>query len=242
MRTQGAALPDRIQRQRTKGWRMPEGAVYVGRPTIYGNPFHLNTPHALMRMPGAADRNAEAEYEGRISAHGARHDYFHPGGEVTRCTVRYMTPAESVEHYRRLLTGDLTPAMRSAGHRPGLRGHNRGRGAYRVTEADVVRDLRGRDLACWCPLDQPCHADVLLSIANADVEFNALHEVGAPVRYWPGVREGDGIESVTRSEAWLMGGHSPVVMIEGYPGGIALSHVEVQLETMLDTPKGTDDD
>ncbi len=27
--------------------------------------------------------------------------------------------------------------------------------------------LRGRDLACWCPLDQPCHADVLLDLANA---------------------------------------------------------------------------
>lgn len=26
--------------------------------------------------------------------------------------------------------------------------------------------LRGRDLACWCPLGQPCHADVLLEIAN----------------------------------------------------------------------------
>lgn len=26
--------------------------------------------------------------------------------------------------------------------------------------------LRGRNLACWCPLDQPCHADVLLEIAN----------------------------------------------------------------------------
>jgi hypothetical protein len=26
--------------------------------------------------------------------------------------------------------------------------------------------LRGRDLACWCPLDQPCHADVLLELAN----------------------------------------------------------------------------
>lgn len=26
--------------------------------------------------------------------------------------------------------------------------------------------LRGRDLACWCPLDQPCHADVLLDLAN----------------------------------------------------------------------------
>jgi hypothetical protein len=27
-------------------------------------------------------------------------------------------------------------------------------------------DLRGKDLACWCPLGQPCHADVLLKIAN----------------------------------------------------------------------------
>jgi len=26
--------------------------------------------------------------------------------------------------------------------------------------------LRGKDLACWCPLDQPCHADVLLELAN----------------------------------------------------------------------------
>ncbi len=27
--------------------------------------------------------------------------------------------------------------------------------------------LRGKNLACWCRLDQPCHADVLLEIANA---------------------------------------------------------------------------
>lgn len=26
--------------------------------------------------------------------------------------------------------------------------------------------LRGKNLACWCPLDKPCHADVLLEIAN----------------------------------------------------------------------------
>ena len=31
----------------------------------------------------------------------------------------------------------------------------------------VVRaELRGKNLACWCPLDQPCHADVLLEMAN----------------------------------------------------------------------------
>lgn len=28
------------------------------------------------------------------------------------------------------------------------------------------RNLAGRDLACWCPLDHPCHADVLLELAN----------------------------------------------------------------------------
>lgn len=27
--------------------------------------------------------------------------------------------------------------------------------------------LRGKNLACWCALDQPCHADALLEIANA---------------------------------------------------------------------------
>lgn len=34
-------MPQRIQRKRTKGWRMPEGAIYVGRPTVYGNPFEV---------------------------------------------------------------------------------------------------------------------------------------------------------------------------------------------------------
>lgn len=30
----------------------------------------------------------------------------------------------------------------------------------------IRAELRGKNLACWCPLDQPCHADVLLRIAN----------------------------------------------------------------------------
>jgi hypothetical protein len=36
------------------------------------------------------------------------------------------------------------------------------------TLAEIRRELRGRDLACWCPLDQPCHADVLLEIVNSE--------------------------------------------------------------------------
>jgi len=31
-----------------------------------------------------------------------------------------------------------------------------------------VDDLAGKNLACWCALDQPCHADVLLELANGD--------------------------------------------------------------------------
>lgn len=31
--------PKRIQRRRTKGWRMPPNTIYVGRGSIWGNPF-----------------------------------------------------------------------------------------------------------------------------------------------------------------------------------------------------------
>lgn len=32
--------------------------------------------------------------------------------------------------------------------------------------ARARQKLRGKHLACWCPLDAPCHADVLLEVAN----------------------------------------------------------------------------
>lgn len=39
---------------------------------------------------------------------------------------------------------------------------------------DVIRtELRGKDLACWCPVDARCHADTLLALAN-DVERTVL--------------------------------------------------------------------
>jgi hypothetical protein len=39
------------------------------------------------------------------------------------------------------------------------------RGDY-PTDDEIRAQLGARDLACWCPLDGPCHADVLLDIAN----------------------------------------------------------------------------
>lgn len=44
--------------------------------------------------------------------------------------------------------------------------------AYRSIErsekrlAEIRRELGGKNLSCWCDLDQPCHVDVLLEIAN----------------------------------------------------------------------------
>lgn len=51
---------------------------------------------------------------------------------------------------------------------------------FRRDVLDMLRDdpgrttlwlapLRGKSLACWCPLDAPCHADVLLELANQEV-------------------------------------------------------------------------
>lgn len=52
-------MPKRIQRKRTKGWRMPKGAVYVGRPSKWGNPLRVGVD-----VPSAYD--AREKYRFRI--------------------------------------------------------------------------------------------------------------------------------------------------------------------------------
>lgn len=37
---------------------------------------------------------------------------------------------------------------------------------HRAIYQEDIRELRGKNLMCFCPLDQPCHADVLLELAN----------------------------------------------------------------------------
>lgn len=78
--------PLRVQRKRTKGYRMPSGVVYVGRPTKWGNPYG------------------------------------------------------TVEEYRIHVLSYF--------------------------KEEIREELAGKQLACWCSLDKPCHADVLCEIAN----------------------------------------------------------------------------
>jgi hypothetical protein len=37
------SAPQRIQRKRTPGWRMPENAIYIGRPSPWGNPYRIGS-------------------------------------------------------------------------------------------------------------------------------------------------------------------------------------------------------
>jgi hypothetical protein len=67
----------------------------------------------------------------------------------------------------------LTGAMRTCpmlGIRP-VRTNLRG---LRKVMLQQLPDLRGKNLACWCRLDQPCHADVLLELANAPLRCEAV--------------------------------------------------------------------
>lgn len=65
-------------------------------------------------------------------------------------------------------SGDVMPANESLGF---YREHllQRGLVFHRrtvVTPEMVQRELRGKNLACWCKPGAPCHADVLLELAN----------------------------------------------------------------------------
>lgn len=133
-----ADRPTRIQRQRTKGWRAPEGAVYVGRGTRWGNPYKLGT--TLVRYP--ATNGDRWELEGRLSkTPGEMHHFRHPDGTVTWHQVEPASIDQVLELYRRWLT--LRPEL--------------------IEQARMA--LPGRALMCWCP-PGPCHADILLAIAN----------------------------------------------------------------------------
>lgn len=156
-------MPERIQLRRTRGWRKPAGAVVVARPSRWGNPFRLGGESGtLVRYgPRHLKRFGRAwDFEGRCSAHGSRHDmWWFSANDIVETHVRRATRAEVVELFRLTLT-DPTPGMLMAYP-------SRGGRFARFTVDDVRAELAGRDLACWCPLDQPCHADVLLELANA---------------------------------------------------------------------------
>ena len=91
---------------------MPPNTVYVGRGSLWGNPF--KGPNA-MRLYRLLWRRRWKELEEAL-------------GSVI--PILYLACIQN--HWRKRLP-----------------------------------ELRGKNLACWCPLDRPCHADILLRKAKA---------------------------------------------------------------------------
>jgi hypothetical protein len=99
---------------------MPKGAIYVGRPTRWGNPFAVGDPCDEPLFRNATINGAPLARQGVVEDR-----------------------AHAVDIFAFWLMAKVP-----------------------YTYADLRRELAGRDLMCWCPLDQPCHADVLLALTN----------------------------------------------------------------------------
>lgn len=109
-------MPERIQRKRTKGWKMPENTVYVGRGSKWGNPFKIGSEYVRPKMTPGGGQNANVVVDN----------------------------AHAVRLYKRFTAREVRIRI------------------------EAFQELRGKNLACWCRPDQPCHADVLLELANRE--------------------------------------------------------------------------
>jgi hypothetical protein len=114
--------PTRIQRKRTKGWRAPEGAVYVGRGSGWGNSWKVGSTGWTVL----------------------------PGGWIDRRPHEPLTRQQAVDSFRNARSFDIE--------------HLR----------NIREKLAGLDLMCWCRLDQPCHADWLLEVANSPLPLESF--------------------------------------------------------------------
>lgn len=114
--------PRRIQRKRTKGWKMPENTVSICRPGAFGNPFTV----ALALESGYVATSAEAV------------------PFVVECFDDWLAGGRSGRDWWQGQDSDKR-------------------------RAEILRrlpELRGKNLACFCPEGSPCHGDVLLRMAN----------------------------------------------------------------------------
>lgn len=119
-------FPRRHRRSRASGASTPQGTIFVGRGTLWGNPFKVvaaggedewfvvDTGRFAAPLPGLWSRTGAAQLA--VSAFAQTLDETYPAGSSGR-------------------TAFLDP-------------------------------LRGHDLSCWCPDQAPCHADLLIRLAN----------------------------------------------------------------------------
>lgn len=129
-------MSNRIQLQRTKGWRKPENTVLVARRSRWGNPFAVVGAQVIARPWSVQrERNLQSAVQWR-------------GDEVIYSCHSSVSGATA--HAINLFHAYCAVTLRDTP----------------IEFAKWIAPLRGHDLGCWCPLNQPCHADVLLELAN----------------------------------------------------------------------------
>lgn len=134
--------PKRIQLRRTKGWRLADhstNAVIVDRRGPYGNPFLIER-HTDYARPWAV-------WWSDVGPLHSLHD--------TQAEAREA----SVGLYRRWVAVDTINPDEWPSTYATAAAH------VRLRVALAGQELAGRDVACWCPLDEACHGDVLLELA-----------------------------------------------------------------------------
>ena len=134
--------PVRIKLSRAKGWRMPENTVKVDRTSRWGNPFDFRrSEHCWTALAFDCRGDAAGRQEASVRAF---RQWVGPHAEGTVALMEFQV---------KLGDAPISPKI-EAGQAP--------------TVDEIKAALRGKNLACWCALDAPCHANVLLELANSD--------------------------------------------------------------------------
>ncbi|WP_442884732.1 DUF4326 domain-containing protein [Arthrobacter sp. Soc17.1.1.1] len=118
---------------------MPAGAVYVGRGSRWGNPYAVKREGGFM--------------------------WVEPDGKHLVCSTNREENLRERRTEAVAMYSDLIERVSLDTVDPKIRHDDLGVWDGRIKQ-NVRAALAGKDLACWCPLDQPCHADVLLELAN----------------------------------------------------------------------------
>lgn len=127
----------RLQKtNRQKGYKQPDNAFFVGKPTKWDTPFRvvevpnndvLNELFVRWMVVSWIDFSGYLDYNEFLT--------------------RNEAAKASIETFERMLVDGKIPT-------------------YGKKWREKLEEMRGKDLLCYCPIDEPCHADVLLKYAN----------------------------------------------------------------------------
>ncbi len=128
--------------------------VRLQRKRIKG--FHLESPNGLPVV-----------YVGRPSKWGNPFTYDYDDGYIYFNGQRFKLLDPCYSESQSAVAAGLVAAYESRLESPSGPGWV---SAGSVIKREAREELRGKNLLCWCPLSQPCHADILLRIANKERE------------------------------------------------------------------------